>query len=199
MNLTIFICQHDSFVQVKNPVCGNWEEECGRECPKIVLPKNLQCFEKVQVDECDCDVMPNKKACVAIPEGYCKPGNDDCKIWILYVPEYLFICVSRHARIWSMSIFVFWSILLYCRHSRNILALYLHTTFDLKHPSHCKIRPSTKLSLIFLSQDSRSAILWMLATANIRLVVLAPKFLQLLLAPNAKDRISPPKMDANLR
>merc|ERR1712179_744482 len=53
---------------------------CVRECPKIVLPKKLQlqCFEKVQVDECDCDVMPNKKACVALPEGYCKPGFKEC-------------------------------------------------------------------------------------------------------------------------
>jgi len=62
----------------KNPECGNWEQVCERECPKVVLPKNLQCFEKVKVDDCGCDVVPNKKPCVAVPEGYCKPGFKEC-------------------------------------------------------------------------------------------------------------------------
>jgi len=64
---------------VKNPECGTWEAACKRTCPKVVIPAQKVCYEKVTQDECGCDVAPAKKPCVTLPVGKCQNGKTSCK------------------------------------------------------------------------------------------------------------------------
>jgi len=54
------------------------EAGCERDCPKVIIPENKNCYEKMTLDECGCDVAPPKKPCVVLPVGQCKKGTAPC-------------------------------------------------------------------------------------------------------------------------
>lgn len=79
------VCQEDcvgcrSCQWIQSEECGIWEQACLRtECPTHQPPLNLEtCYEKIQKDECLCEMEPAKKPCVKLPTDQCPPGKERC-------------------------------------------------------------------------------------------------------------------------
>jgi len=60
---------------IHDPQCGDWKPGCTRNCNRIEVPRNPNCFKSIEKDECGCDKAPIPLPCNELPKGPCSEGS----------------------------------------------------------------------------------------------------------------------------